>query len=306
MNSPSSCSFTSLSSNLSSYFPIFNTSQPQQIQWKEFTRLFSNRLYSRGFDLVKAFPAQRYNAKILSNISPLPSYKRNSTLAIVIANTKHLWPYFLQNLYEQSRMHIKWDKNPLDFYTKHSVTESVNEVLSIIGRNDVKFDIRHTFDMEKSRFVAFQLLAHEAGLAYYNRSCCLNIHEIAGPWIGLRSVVTFDIEGPSISDTNIPLENPYPEGDSLLKAKLFTILHPKHYTSSSKERKKLTANDISRDWYQWVELRDLASGFMSEEARIKWRYSDDQIEYHYTKNLSKLQEILLNLPENNLFTKKEH
>ncbi|CAG8634947.1 13670_t:CDS:2 [Ambispora gerdemannii] len=294
MNSSSSlCSSASLSSSPFLSFPLFNTSQQQQNQWKEFTRLLSNQLYSRGFDLVKAFPAQRYNAKILSNISPLPTYKRNSTLAFVIANTKHLWSYFLRNLYNQSQMHHNpWNNNPLDLYTKQSVAESVNEVLGIIDQRDVKCDIRHAFEMEKSRFVAFQLLAHESGLAYYNRTCGLNVHEIAGPWIGLRSVVTLDLEGPSISDTTIPLENPYPEGDSLLKAKLFSILHQKNFTSSNKEKEKSTANGISRDWYQWVELRDLASGFMTEEAQIKWRYSEEQLEYHYTKNLSRLQEVV--------------
>jgi len=79
---------------------------------------------------------------------------------------------------------------------------------------DLSYDVRYTFDLDKKKFVAFQILAENASFAYYNRVCYLNVHKEYGPWIGLRAVITFDIEGPLNSSQLFPeLKNPFPEGD---------------------------------------------------------------------------------------------
>ncbi|CAG8473843.1 955_t:CDS:2, partial [Dentiscutata erythropus] len=276
-----------------------------QIQCEEITKKISEILYPLGFDLVKAFPAQRYNSNLspASSLAPLPTYFRTSTLSIIVGNTKHLWPIFLK-FYANFQSVTKRKKsnnriisssydNPLDCYTIQSITSAVKQAISINNYStkysDVKYDIRYTFDLDEKKFVAFQRLAQDAGLAYYNKTCFLCVHEEFGPWFGLRAVITFDIEGPP-NDSFLfpPLKNPYPEGDALLKSKLAKILgtenHNYHqlttptYSSKSEftkiksgldddddgKRKKFMNSFDNAKWYEWVELRDFASGFMTK------------------------------------------
>ncbi|CAG8594800.1 5201_t:CDS:2, partial [Racocetra fulgida] len=171
--------------------------------------------------------------------------------------------------------------NPLDWYTIQSITSAVKQLISInnisTGHSDIKYDIRYTFDSDEKKFVAFQRLAQDA--------------------------VTLDIEGPT-DDSYLfpPLKNPYPEGDALLKLKMTKILgteihnyHQPAETKTSLDNNIIQKNFMnSRDnteWYEWVELRDIASGFMTKYNLEKYRYSEEQIEYHYTHNLKLLQDL---------------
>ncbi|KAG9303465.1 hypothetical protein G9A89_013792 [Geosiphon pyriformis] len=308
-----------------------SSSPNSQISWLKVTELLAQRLYTLGFDLVKAFPAQRYNAKVPIGISSLPTFGRNNTLAVVVANTKHFWEIFLAHLASESRKscgEIDLDPNPIDTYTKSKIPQSVIEILTKFSKvysnrtkasisSGIDYDIRYSFDKDKSNFVALQLLAHEARLAYYNRLCGLNVHEVAGPWIGLRAVVTFDLDGPeSLEFPQHELPNPYSEGDLMLKTELSMILnnipmvtsrlpsptlsHPTIASDDSNnspnsdaekpERNPLiTSSDIRHEWYKWVKLRDLAGGFMTDKQRERYRYSEEQLEYHYTHNKAVLK-----------------
>ncbi|CAJ0903008.1 320_t:CDS:2 [Entrophospora sp. SA101] len=280
-----------------------------------------------GFDIVIPFPAQRYNLSIkqpspLSSSSssvtseqqrqlePLPTFGRSanddSTLSILIANTKHIWPIFVNKFSLTDEKKI--DKNPLDKYTKQSVEMAINETLSSFSHNSdveindkhtaVDYDVRYTFELEPKKFVAFQQLCQDSGFAYYNRVCFLNVHKEIGPWFGLRAVVTFNIDGPpNIPELFPELKNPYPEGDELLKNKLAEIFGSQNHSyhcrkpitsttvSATATTTTTTKQDIQKEWHKWVELRDMASEFMSEETLQKYRYSQDQMDYHYTNNI---------------------
>jgi len=59
-----------------------------------------------------------------------------------------------------------------------------------------------------------------------------------------------------------------------------------------------TKSEIKKEWYKFVELRDIASGFMDEELLEKYRYSKDQIEYHYINNIELLNKLVLNNNKN--------
>ncbi|CAG8571941.1 10400_t:CDS:2 [Gigaspora rosea] len=263
----------------------------RQIQWEEITKKISEILYPLGFDLVKAFPIQRYNSNVspASSLAPLPTYFRTSTLSIIVGNTKHLWPIFLK------------------YYTKfQSVTNNTKT-------KPINAKCKSRSNSHEKKFVAFQRLTQDAGLAYYNKSCFLCVHEEFGPWFGLRAVITFDIEGPpNESYLFPPLKNPYPEGDALLKLKITEILGtenhnyhqlvtPTHSSDSElteikpvfddDDKKKFMNSRDNAKWYEWVELRDIASGFMTKDNLEKYRYSEEQIKYHYTHNLKFLQEL---------------
>ncbi|CAG8475861.1 11978_t:CDS:2 [Acaulospora colombiana] len=291
--------------------------------WKELSRILAEILYPMGFDLVKAFPAERYNSNLSSagTLVPLSAtnfkntdksistqHNHSSTLSVIIGNTKHLWPIFLNHYVKNMRENAgdtqcanstteemddtyKRD-NPLDWYTQVSVESAVKSAVSKFAGNTSKYDIRYVFDLSEDRFVAFQQLAQDAGLSYYNKICYLNVHSEYGPWIGLRAVVTFDAEGPPNTPDLFPtLENPYPKGDQLLRTKMdeIFVMNDGGYHQSSKSTSVTeSVASIRRDWHKWVELRDIAGGFMTEEMKFKYRYFEEQLEYHYTKNLKLL------------------
>ncbi|CAG8610635.1 16357_t:CDS:2 [Funneliformis caledonium] len=194
-------------------------------------------------------------------------------------------------------------QNPLDYYTRVSMESIIEEIIQV---NNLKYDVRYPFDLNEKRFVAFQVMAENASLAYYNRVCFLNIHEEYGPWIGLRAVITLDMEGPPNSSQLFPeLKNPFPEGDKILERKLSEIFGSKdhYYHQQPDDPETMDVNqkdgnnisdmklEIKNEWYKFVELRDIASRFMDKKSLDNWRYSEDQMEYHYTNNIEFLNNL---------------
>jgi len=100
-------------------------------------------------------------------------------------------------------------------------------------------------------FIPLQRLAVVAGLGALAPSQ-LVIHPIYGPWFALRAVVVIDGEPPPRE----PIAPPCCCGASC---------------SASFERAR-----HSDDWHDWLAVRDSC-------ALQRWRYSEDQIRYHYTK-----------------------
>jgi hypothetical protein len=190
-----------------------------------------------------------------------------------------------------------------------SITTVIKEIIQLKNLGNLSYDDRYTFDLDKKKFVAFQILAESASFAYYNRICYLNVHKEYGPWIGLRAVITFDIEGPPNSSQLFPqLKNPFPEGDKLLEKKIKEIYGTKNHNYHQRRRDSSSekANDtivkdtldkkseIKEEWYKFVELRNIASGFMDKKLIEKYQYSKDQMEYHYTTNIELLNKLVLN------------
>lgn len=156
-------------------------------------------------------PSSSVTSEQQRQLEPLPTFGRSanddSTLSILIANTKHIWPIFVDKF--SSTNEEKIDKNPLDKYTKQSVETAINETLSSFSHNSdtkinndkyitVDYDVRYTFELEPKRFVAFQQLCQDSGFAYYNRVCFLNVHKEIGPWFGLRAVGKFKLHSSSV------------------------------------------------------------------------------------------------------------
>ncbi|KAL1917588.1 uncharacterized protein VTP21DRAFT_3981 [Calcarisporiella thermophila] len=253
------------------------------MNWRSITKEFQALLYPLGFDLVKAFPVQRYNTSLPPTVSAhLPTFGRSkSTLAVVIGNTRHFWPIFINYLVSSKDICI--DNHPVDTYSTRCIEKVVE---NIIGAKNIKYELRYTYDKDE-RFVAFQRLAHEAHLAYYNQILCL--HQDYGPWIALRGVVIIDIDGPPLQDINDPpLTHPFPQGDEQLKSMLDDIL--KTYGTYGKG----THQGFSRqthDYVKWVEMRDYAATFVGGKS-CPYRYSQEQLDYHYTKDKTKLRNAI--------------
>jgi hypothetical protein len=100
-------------------------------------------------------------------------------------------------------------------------------------------------------FLPFTRLAVATGLGALAASH-LVIHPIYGPWFGLRAVILVSGDPPATA--------PIPSPCSCGHACKVTLVSAREATS----------------WEPWLAVRDACS-------LRAWRYSDDQIRYHYTK-----------------------
>lgn len=252
---------------------------------------------------------RRYNAIVESKYH-IPTYSRSSsTLGILIGNTKNLWPVFLDHL----RHKPNWDasSDPLDVYVRESVAQIVTTALP----SDLLLEVRFSDAAEKN-VVVFQKVAHIAGV-HLNEIVHLNVDKVFGAWIAWRAIgnyyyyhfasrqlfimgfggrpswrwilsflgagfwllpVSINIEGPPRMTHYIMPQNLSPESDAQLQVQMERLLSDAN------------ANGVRNNWHAWVDVRDMVSGF-SKEAK-QWRYSDEQIEYHYTHNINVLSKCL--------------
>jgi methylmalonic aciduria homocystinuria type C protein len=106
-------------------------------------------------------------------------------------------------------------------------------------------------------FLPFQKLAVATGLGVLAPTQ-LVIHPVYGPWFALRAIVLVDGDPPELAP---PPRVSCCDGDC--GARLDVAL-------------------ASRDWRAWLAVRDACN------VGRAYRYSDEQITYHYTKNRSLL------------------
>jgi hypothetical protein len=120
--------------------------------------------------------------------------------------------------------------------------------------------------------MAMQQMAQLTGLAYLTPSY-LSVHPEFGPWFALRAAVSINCPASEISHAvlkEIPLDNPC------------TLEEEREMT----DRMHFALNYDNKDnegWKHWLSVRDVL------QRGKQWRYSDEQINYHYTKNRLPLQ-----------------
>ena len=126
------------------------------------------------------------------------------------------------------------------------------------GLHVPEYEIRWVHDTHPERIVAVQKLAHYAGLAYLCPESYLSIHPLYGPWFAYRAVVLF-------RSNYLHLDPPT------------EIMHP--CPRAEKKMKEATQAALrERGWRDWLHVREVCP------LGQLYRYSEDQILYHYTKN----------------------
>lgn len=194
-----------------------------------------------------------YNAAVEPHLR-LPDFDRPDSLAVLIGNTRALWPRLLDAMRDDDR--LRHAPDPVDRYTMSVVGAAAER---IGARREVRW--AHTVGAE---MVAMQRLAQIAGLAYLSPAL-LAVHPQFGPWIGLRAVVCIDVPGPAGDPP--ALAPPCDACDEGCRRALSDVI----------ERSAAAAT-----WRDWLAVRDACP------RGREHRYDDDQIEYHYTKNLASL------------------
>jgi methylmalonic aciduria homocystinuria type C protein len=214
-------------------------------------------LTEAGFDLVQPLQVGWYNRSVEGSFQ-LDALGSSAHLALVIGNTRALWPKFLQALRRDSA--LGRSANPLDAYTERSVNGALARATT---PRQLPVSVRFAHSTGE-RQVAMQRLAHAAGLAYLSESH-LSVHPTYGPWIGLRAALSLGVAGPA---------GPAPElrhpcgGCSAHCGPAFErVLEALHAP--------LDSSSARANWQLLLACRDACP------TGREHRYSEPQIRYHY-------------------------
>lgn len=229
-------------------------SSGQRQDWSMASERFATACRRGGIDLAVPFRVAWYNAVVEPQLR-LPDFGRPAALAVIAGHTRRVWPRFVAALAAMPR--LRESGNPFDDYAQMVVEEGA---AAIAADHEIRWANRVGPGM-----VAMQRAAAAAGLAATSPSY-LSVHPTFGPWIGLRALVVFDLDGP-------PAPAPVP---SLPCADCATACMPA----------LARAMAAPADWRQWLAVRDACP------VGRQHRYGDEQIEYHYTKNRAVLRRLL--------------
>lgn len=223
-------------------------------------------LADAGFDLVHAFDATTAARE------PGLDVLAHATLRVglLVGNTRALWPRFIAAMRDSA---LAAESDPLDRYTERAIESAFPGAPVYFGHREYGGDtVRADRGSGQSReagvpalppergsarpregraFLPFTRLAVATGLGTLAASH-LVIHPVYGPWFALRAVILVAGDPPA------------------------TVLSASSCTCGAPCRTALTAAVGSRSWEAWLAVRDACS-------RRTWRYSDDQIRYHYTQ-----------------------
>lgn len=226
-------------------------------EWSAVVDHITSELTPRGLDLIHPFQVKWYNKSVPASLS-LPDFGRPESLGILVANTKSLWPQFIRAFSRDTC--LQDNPNPLDCYVRE-------EVHNVLGKLSVRWDVRWDFSPPAKR-IAMQRLAEIAGCATLS-STHLSIHPKFGPWISLRAVIVLDVLGDGLK---------VPEKIDNICSDCECSCLPV-FERAMKSVGEFTSESVSRDWKQWLAVRDACT-----VGRGEHRFYDNQIRYSYTKD----------------------
>ena len=222
----------------------------------------ATRSARRGLDLVHAFSTAWYNDRLPAEARRLPDFDRPA-LGLLIANTRTLWPVVKAAL--AADVALARAADPIDSYVELSTSEAL---AGIEQRSIVLFSHQN-----RTEPLPIQRIAQAAGFARLAPSH-LSIHAVHGPWIALRAVVVLDVDGPSG-----PPPEPFDPCTPCSKPCLVALERALELTSQ-----RVDALSVAQSFRAWLSVRDACPVGKDK------RYSDEQIEYHYTKARSLLED----------------
>jgi methylmalonic aciduria homocystinuria type C protein len=222
-----------------------------------------------GFDLVQPLQVGWYNALVTGSLR-LEDFGSPTHLAVIIGNTRALWPKFLAAL--RADPELLAAPHPLYRYTEQAIAAAcagLPQPLSLRWSH-----------AGGAGLVAMQRLAHVAGLAYLSESQ-LSVHPLYGPWIGLRAALSFALPGPSGPAPQLP----HPCGGCAGQCR--PAFERALAAASAVTPTALTEATVQHSWQLWLACRDACPTGRAH------RYDEAQILYHYLKDRQQLREACL-------------
>lgn len=252
-------------------------------EWPDIVSSLKPGLHRRGFDISEPLCLDWYNESLPegsgASIPTTRGSRGGETLVILIANSNNMWPSFLQACKTDSSLLAV--ANPLDSYVERSIQSTMHT--SLPGHKCRYFWSHSQSDeLSGSRYVAIQRMAQAAGLAYMDPITHLCLHPKFGPWIALRCALVFDgtqYTGPR----KTPLVN---------RLSPSTEQYVQMAMKSAQRKPSMSLEDAGtkskpcKRWLKWVAVRDALC------PCHPWRYGEDQLEYHYTKNRAVLERAI--------------
>jgi methylmalonic aciduria homocystinuria type C protein len=215
-----------------------------------------------GFDLLQPLRVGWYNDRVEPPLR-LESFGSDDNLALVIGNTRALWPVFLAALARDPELAAGPD--PLDTYTVRRLTQ----LCSGLG---VPASVRFAHVIGEGQ-VAIQRLAAIAGLAYCSESH-QSVHAVHGPWLALRAAISVATPGPP---------GPAPASVHPCGGCADRCLPAFQRVSSALVGTPSAAN-LNAQFGDLLACRDACP------VGREYRYSDAQIRYHYLKDRELLRQ----------------
>ena len=214
---------------------------------------WTETLRGHGFDLVQSFDAQSYNRspRALGSDFRLPTFDQPSALGLLVAHGATLWDVFVSAVAASDS--LSRSTAPLDHYTERVVL-ALQRATSTASAA--------FFSHRTEPLIPIQRIAHVAGLAGLSPSH-MSVHPRLGPWLGLRAVVVFEAAAEPHAAP------PAVHACDGCSAPCLSALERAQATPES--------------WQAWLSVRESCP--VGREAR----YSERQIQYHYTKDRALLK-----------------
>ncbi|KAL4458499.1 hypothetical protein ABPG75_013364 [Micractinium tetrahymenae] len=173
----------------------------------------ARQLEPSGIDIVAPLALSWYNNPTVAALGariPGRGAAGPSALCILIANSRSLWEPFVEACAVEG---LLAQDNPLDTFLERRLSAALALCTPGLSHR-IYWSHRRTDDLEggpegRSEHVAFQRMAHFAGLAYLDETSHLCLHPRFGPWFSLRCAVIFD-DIPYTAPQPAELPNPLP------------------------------------------------------------------------------------------------
>lgn len=192
----------------------------------------------------------------------LPARKR--PLALLFANGVELWPKFLDAHHASAK--LRASSHPLDEW----VVDTVTQALACVEQCTAIYFAHQRY---AGRFLPMVSIAQASGYAA-TAPCHLAVRHDVGPWLALRALALLDAEA---AFPTRPVTEPCRSCSAPCRA------HFEHALALTRTQGSSEVTDVAPQWQTWVATRDSCP--LGRSAR----YSDRQIEYHYTRRRDLLE-----------------
>lgn len=234
---------------------------------------FAEDLRDNGFDICHPFQTEWYNEWIEQEQVGL-SKLCSGTKAYLVGNTKHMWAFFKRWLQNHEP---EVPSNPIDTFC----TEAISKVV-LKQRRDCTMKIHWASETDPTKLISLQRVASVSAFAYLDNNTHLTVHPEFGTWHSYRAVVVV-VEDHSSNVTAVEKPKPVPcqlspeEEEEARKA----LRHALDISDESNLCAQLHGDfDKNMDLIRgWIALRNVVN-----VGREKYRFPEDQLMYHYTKD----------------------
>lgn len=209
----------------------------------------------------------------------LPDFGRQgNALALIIGNSRAMWPHFLRWLSTQPEHMLK--ANPVD-------TFAINTISRAIGNHfdGISSDTFWASEMSPERLVDMNRAALVSHLCYFSDDMYLSIHPQFGSWVAFRCVCVFDLP----ADLGPPPAHFEP---LLTPEEAFAAREAFAEALRASSNVELNTDGMPLELaHKWAAMRDCVS--LGREHK----YSALQSEYHYTKDARVLVQAMARLAQ---------